>query len=69
MSEESSAIFKRGDEWLNVFYKWGPIPHLFPWWQSSDVLEMMMGSKDRPIGYARVSGKVIDLDRLEVVRL
>ena len=64
-----SAIFTRNGQWLNERYGWGPIPHLFPWWQSSDVLEMMMGTKQSPTGYAMVSGKSIDLDGLEVVRL
>ncbi len=64
-----SAIFQRGDKYLNERYGWGPIPHLFPWWQVGDVILLTQGWKDRPTGYARVSGKVIDLDRLEVVRL
>ena len=64
-----SAIFTRNGQYLNERYGWWPIPHLFPWWQTGDVLELMMACKDRPTGYARVSGKVIDLDRLEVVRL
>jgi len=69
MSEKSSAIFTRDGQYLNERYGWGPIPHLFPWWQVGDVILLTQGWKDRPTGYARVSGKVIDLDRLEVVRL
>lgn len=64
-----NAIFTRNGQYLNERYGWGPIPHLFPWWQSSDVLEMMMGSKDRPTGYAMVKPGVVDLDAVEVVRL
>ena len=64
-----SAIFTRDGLYLNSSYQWGVIPYLFPHWQASDVLEMMMACKDRPTGYAVVSGKSIDLDRLKVVRL
>ncbi len=64
-----NAIFTRNGQWLNKRYGWGPIPHLFQWWQAGDVLGLMLGTTQPPTGYARVSGKVIDLDRLEVVRL
>ena len=63
------TIFTRHGLYLNAFYQWGVIPHLFPHWQAGDVLEMMMACKDRPTGYAVVKPGVIDLDRLEVVRL
>ena len=64
-----SAIFTRDGQYLNERYGWGPIPHLFPWWQVCDVLEMAHGWKDRPTEWARVAPGVVDLDRLEVVRL
>jgi hypothetical protein len=63
------TIFTRHGLYLNAFYKWGIIPHLFEWWRFRDVLEMMMACKDRPTGYAVVKPGVIDLDRLKVVRL
>ena len=63
------TIFTRHGLYLNAFYKWGVIPHLFHEWQAGDVLEMMIACKDRPTGYAVVKPGVIDLDRLEVVRL
>ena len=64
-----SVIITRNKQYLNSRYQWGVIPHLFPHWQASDVLEMMMACKDKPTGYAVVSGKSINLDALEVVRL
>ena len=64
-----SIIITRNKQYLNSRYQWGVIPHLFPHWQAGDVLEMMMACKDRPTGYAVVSGKSINLDALEVVRL
>ncbi len=69
MSEKSSAIFTRDDKYLNERYGWGPIPHLLPWWQVGDVILLTQGWKDRPTGWARVKSGVVDLDRLEVVRL
>mgnify|MGYP007100104041 CR=1 FL=1 len=64
-----SAIFLRGSLFLNERYHWTHIPHLFPEWQTEDVLGLAMGFPDRPDGYAMVSGDVIDLDALDVVRL
>ena len=64
-----SAIFTRNGQWLNERYGWGFIPHPFPHWQAGDVLEMMLGTKQPPTGYALVKPGLIDLDRLEVVRL
>ena len=64
-----TAIIIKDGLYLNSRYQWGVIPHLFPHWQAGDVLEMMMACKDKPTGYAVVSGKSINLDTLEVVRL
>jgi len=64
-----TAIIIKDGLYLNSRYQWGVIPHLFHNWQAGDVLEMMMACKDRPTGYAVVSGKSINLDALEVVRL
>jgi len=61
-----SAIFTRDGQYLNERYGWGTIPHLFPWWQTGDVLELMMACKDRPTGYARVKPGVVDLDALRI---
>ena len=63
------TIFIRHRQYLNERYQWANIPHLFPAWQAGDVLEMMMACKDRPTGVARVSGKSINLDALEVVTI
>jgi hypothetical protein len=63
------TIFTRGTKYLNEHYHWTHIPHLFPEWQLPDVLGLAMGFPDRPDGYAMVSGEVIDLDALEIVKL
>ena len=64
-----SVIITRNKQYLNSRYQWGVIPHLFPHWRAGNVLEMMLRCKDAPTGYAVVSGKSINLDALEVVRL
>ena len=64
-----TAIIIKDGLYLNSRYQWGVIPHLFYHWQAGDVLEMMLRCKDAPTGYAMVSGKSINLDALEVVRL
>ena len=64
-----TAIFTRNGQWLNERYGWGPIPHLFPWWQIHDVLILTQGWNDRPTGYAMVKPGGVDLDAVEVVRL
>ena len=64
-----SAIFTRHGLFLDAFYKWGVIPHLFPEWQFPAVLDLVDRWKDKPTGYAMVKPGVIDLDALEVVRL
>ena len=63
------TIFTRHGQYLNERYQWGNIPHLFPSWQAGDVLDLAMNWKDRPTVYAVVSGKSIDLDQLEVVKI
>ena len=64
-----TAIIIKDGLYLNSRYQWGVIPHLFPHWQAGNALEMMLRCKDAPTGYAVGSGKSINLDALEVVRL
>lgn len=63
------TIFLRGSLYLSNRYTWVHIPHEFPEWQVPQVLELMTHWKDPADGMAEVSGKVIDLDTLEVIRL
>jgi hypothetical protein len=64
-----SVIIIKDGLYLNQFYEWGIIPHLFEVWRWRDVVSMMLGTPKKPTGYAMVDGTSIDLDRLEVVRL
>ena len=64
-----SVIITRHGQYLNERYKWGVIPHLFPEWQVSSVLDLVDRWKDKPEGFAMVEGTSIDLDRLEVIKL
>jgi len=64
-----STIFTRGTKYLNERYHWTHIPHLFPEWQFPAVLRMAMGFTQKPDGFAMVSGNVIDLDALEIIKL
>ena len=64
-----SVIITRNGLWLDNRYGWGVIPHPFEWWRGRDVLEMMMGTPKKPTGYAVVSGKSVDLDTVEVVKI
>ena len=62
----SSVIITRHGQYLNESYQWGVIPHRFPTWQAGDVLELMLGTPQKPTGYAVVSGKSIDLDKVKI---
>ena len=61
-----SAIFTRDGQYLNERYGWGPIPHLFPWWQVGDVLLLTQDWKDKPTAWAWVKPGVVDLDALRI---
>lgn len=64
-----SAIFIRNGKYLNASYYWDNIPHLFPIAYFSRVLDLVMGFRDRPQGFAIVEPGVVDLDALEVVKI
>ena len=64
-----TIIITRNGLWLDAFYGWGVIPHLFPSWQAGDAIELMLGTPQKPTGYAVVSGKSVDLDTVEVVKI
>ena len=64
-----TIIITRNGQWLNERYKWGVIPHRFPTWRAGDVLELMLGTPQPATGYAVVKPGVVDLDRLEIVKL
>lgn len=63
------TIFLCDSLYLSKYYKWVHIPHEFPEWQVTQVLELMTHWKDPADGMAEVSGKVIDLDTLDVIKL
>lgn len=61
-----TIIITRNGQWLNERYQWGILPHLFPTWQARDALELTLGTPQPATGYAVVSGKVIDLDKVKI---
>lgn len=64
-----SVIFTRHGKYLTARYYWGNIPHLFPAVYFPQVLDMAMNFPDKPTGVAVVEPGVVDLDKLEVVKL
>lgn len=60
-------ILLREKKHLTERYQWGNLPALFPDWQATDVMQMMGKAQDRPTGWAVVSSKCVDLDKLEVM--
>ena len=59
-------ILTRDTQYLTERYTWSALPTLFPSWQASAVMQMMDKATDRPTGWAVVSSKSVDLDKLEV---
>ncbi len=64
-----TIIITRNGLWLDNRYGWGVIPHLFPSWQAGDAIELMLGTPQKPTGYAVVKHGVVDLDTVEVVKI
>jgi len=63
-------ILLRKDKYLTERYTWSDLPALFPMWRAEDVTNLMFGQKikQKPTGWAVVSSKCVDLDKLEVMR-
>ncbi len=59
-------ILTRDTQYLTELYTWSDLPALFPSWQASAVMQMMDKAQERPTGWAVVSSKSVDLDKLEV---
>lgn len=67
--DKRDTIFTRGELYLSERYTWIRIPYLSPWWHVPVVLKTLSGMKKKADGMAKVSGKVIDLDTLDVIKL
>ena len=63
-------ILLREKKYLTGRYEWSDLPALFPVWRAEDVTNLMFGHriKQKPTGWAVVSSKSVDLDKLEVMR-
>ena len=59
-------ILTRNNKYLTERYDWSDLPHLFPSWQAPDVMQIADKWKDRPTGWAVVSSKSVDLDKLDI---
>lgn len=59
-----SYIFRRNGLYLSQFYKWTPVPCLFPEWQvTTGMFGLLKGWRDAPQEFAIVAGGgVVDLD-------
>ena len=68
----TAIILIRKGKYLDWRYRWADLPHLFPDWQAPAVIRLMTGArvKDAAEGFAVVdTGGVIDLDKLDVIKL
>ena len=61
-----TIIITRNGLWLDNRYNWGIIPHPFPSWQAGDAIELMLGTPQKPTGYAVVEPGVVDLDTVKI---
>ena len=61
-------ILTRDTHYLTERYEWSDLPAFFPIWQASAVMQMMDKATDRPTGWAVVSSKSVDLNKLEVMK-
>ena len=61
-------ILLREKKYLTERYTWSALPALFPMWRAEDVTNLMFGRrvKQRPTGWAVVSSKSVDLDKLDI---
>lgn len=66
---ETRVIFEKDGLYLSAMYKWAVIPHLFHEWQFPALLDLFEKWTDKPTRFAEVTGKSIDLDRLDWVML
>lgn len=57
---ETMYMLKRKGRFLNERYQWSPLPHSFPEWQFSNVLQLAMMWKDRPLEVGEIEDGNVD---------
>ena len=61
-------ILLREDKYLTERYTWSDLPALFHDRQAPAIMQIADKWQDRPTGWAVVSSKCVDLDKLEVMK-